>query len=224
MTEQVTEQPSQQGQEQAAQELTEKTTTKRPSQWETMSLKAFRENMRNEEHTLKNLTRIRNSLAGGMEGEEQQKKLRLVEALMRKKLKEGEKVLKRKAGTGERTVVEMVYRDTPGNRRLERVGKTYSKVSYTNPEMVETRIRIGRRRRAPVENDPEQPDSKKKKKNVWIQAVETAKRELQAPAFVIIRKESPDPNDLGVSIYNRAKAIVHALQQEQPQQQQEQVA
>ena len=139
---------------------------------------------------------------GGAPGPaEQDKKARAVYALMRERVDAGATVRRRKAGTGAKKEIQLVYRDTPANRKLSRVGVTYTKTVYENAEVEEVKRKLRRQKRA---KDP----SRKRSGNAWIRAVVAAKAELGAPSFLIIRRESDDPNDAGVRVYHRAKQLM----------------
>ena len=131
----------------------------------------------------------------------QDKKARAVYALMRERVEAGATVRRRKAGTGAKKEIQLVYRDTPANRKLSRVGVTYTKTVYENAEVEEVKRKLRRQKRA---KDP----SRKRSGNAWIRAVVAAKAELGAPSFLIIRRESDDPNDAGVRVYHRAKQLM----------------
>lgn len=186
---------------------------------ESMTPKELRTLLKDEGVGLNVLVRCRRSLniaLAAVETSEDQKekiedldeKLRLIESLMRKKIKNGETVKKRRPGTGEKRVTQHVYQDTPGNRRLDRVGKTYEKVMYVNGEITEASIKLRRRRRVVKKADDATPRA-----NAWIKAVQFAKEELGAPKFVIIRRESSVENDIGVKVYNRARELMKAAGQ-----------
>ena len=81
------------------------------------------------------------------------------------------------------------------------MGTTYAKVVYEDAETEDVIRKLRRHKRA---SDP----SKKRTGNAWIRAVASAKKEMNAPAFLIIRKQSDDPTDIGVSVYKRAKEIM----------------
>jgi hypothetical protein len=134
-------------------------------------------------------------------------KLRQVEKLMQALLAEGVSTRRRKSGTGERVEVQLVYRDTASNRKLERVGQAYSKVVYQGAEFEDnTRGTMRRRRRQPRE------DGAPKKANTWIESIAEAKAQLGLPAFVIVRKVVGDAADAdqvqGHQLYVRASELM----------------
>jgi len=138
-------------------------------------------------------------------------KLRYVEERMKAILDSGLQTKRRKAGTGDRVTVQMVYKDTPTNRRAGRVGQSYDKVTYENAEVATClRTRMRRRKRKSRASADGAPGPR----NAWITAVEQAKAELETPKFVIVRKEVRDPADaqqvLGNKVYLRAKELMAA--------------
>jgi hypothetical protein len=156
------------------------------------------------------LSRYRKLLTGA-KTKNNRLKLRHVEDQMKAILDKGLETKRRKAGTGERVMVKMVYKDTPGNRRADRVGKEYEKVTYENAEVATcVRTRMRRRKRQSRAN----PDGTPGPRNAWIVAVEQAKAELDTPKFVIVRKEVRDPADetqvVGNKVYLRAVEIMAA--------------
>lgn len=187
-----------------------------PSYFESLTTKDLRTLLKDENINLNVLVRCRRNLNTALNEAEAEKqpekiealdeKLRLVEKAMRKKLKNGETVKKRRPGTGEKRVTQHVYQDTPSNRRLERVGKTYEKVTYVNGEITDSAIKLRRRRRAQSKGGSDAAP----RANAWIKAVQFAKEELGAPKFVIIRRESSVENDIGVRVYNRARELMKA--------------
>ena len=139
------------------------------------------------------------------------------------------KTRRRKEGTGELQEQELEYKDTPTNRKLDRVGKTYKRVYYKDAEYEEVQRRVRRRKirrkdddDAGADGDAEdnggkakkQKDKTKKKRstNLWIDSVAQAKKELDAPRFLIVRREAPDPSNevqvLGAKVYKRAMEIM----------------
>jgi hypothetical protein len=134
-------------------------------------------------------------------GIDQGKKARAVYAMLRARVDVGVPLKRRKAGTGSKRELQVEYKDTPANRKAGRVGTTYAKVVYEDAETEDVTRKLRRHKRA---SDP----SKKRTGNAWIQAVASAKKEMNAPAFLIIRKQSDDPTDIGVSVYKRAKEIM----------------
>lgn len=156
------------------------------------------------------LSRYRKILTGA-KTKNNRNKLRHVEDEMKAILDKGLETKRRKAGTGNRVMVKMVYKDTPGNRRADRVGQEYEKVVYENSE-VETRVRTRMRRRK--RQSRTNSDGTPGPRNAWIVAVEQAKAELETPKFVIVRKEVRDPTDegqvIGNKVYVRAMEIMVA--------------
>lgn len=135
--------------------------------------------------------------------EEQDKKARIIYALMKERVEAGATVRRRKNGTGAKREITMVYKDTAANRKLNRVGVSYTKTIYENAEVEEVARRLRRQKRAA---DP----TKKRTGNAWIRAVVAAKAELNAPPFLIIKKHAEDPLDIGVRVYIRAREIMNA--------------
>ena len=132
---------------------------------------------------------------------DQEKKARAVYALLRERVDTGEPVKRRKAGTGAKREVQVPYKDTQANRKAGRVGTSYAKVVYDDAVVEEVPRKLRKQKRVV---DP----TKKRTGNAWIKAVAIAKKEAGAPAFLIIRKASDDPNDVGVRVYHRAKEIM----------------
>lgn len=131
------------------------------------------------------------------------RKLKHVESLMKVILDNGLITTRRKSGTGERKEINLIYKDTPVNKRLGRVGNSYTKVVIEGGDVTEhtrTKMRRRKRRQRDVQANG--------KRNAWIEAIEQAKQELNAPKFIIIRKEVKDESDpnqvLGHEIYKRA--------------------
>ena len=139
--------------------------------------------------------------SGATSGIDQGKKARAVYAMLRARVDVGVPLKRRKPGTGSKRELQVEYKDTPANRKAGRVGTTYAKVVYEDAETEDVIRKLRRHKRA---SDP----SKKRTGNAWIQAVASAKKEMNAPAFLIIRKQSDDPTDIGVSVYKRAKEIM----------------
>lgn len=139
------------------------------------------------------------------------KKAKMVDSMLRERVAAGVTVRRRKPGSGTKTEVQLVYKDTPGNRKLGRVGQSYTKVLYENAEVEDVQRRLRRRKRAAATGT--------RQGNSWIRAVMQAKAELGAPGFLIIRKQAPeapaggaaDPAaELGARVYARAKEIMAA--------------
>lgn len=137
------------------------------------------------------------------------KKLRLVEKQMDAIIAAGLTTKRRRPGTGTRVVEKLVYQDTPGNRRLNRVGQEYERVIYQDAVWDDLQRSQKRRRRRAARGTDGAP-----RRNLWIDAVQQAKAELGAPKFVIVRKEAKDAEDeaqkVGVAVYNRAVEIMAA--------------
>jgi hypothetical protein len=180
-----------------------------------MDIKTFRSHLRKgPKYTT--LMRYRRDLANQPSEDEERKlldkkKLLAVEKTLRTMISEGMKVSRRKAGTGTRTEVEHEYKDTIANRKLNRVGQKYKRVVYEDYETEERDAVLRRRKR---KRDPDAP----KKTNLWIESVQIAKQELNAPKWIVIRKEVKDPDSedqkLAVKIYNRAMELMRKKKEE----------
>lgn len=157
----------------------------------------------------KGLDRYRRILAKA-DDETAQKKLKLVEKLMRAMIKSGDATLRRRVpGSGTRKEVERQYNDSARNRALDRVGKKYTTIVYEDPEYVEVQAKMRRRKRKREEGE-ERP------RNIWIEAVTQARKQLKVEGFVCVRKEPKDPDSkadvLGAKVYARACEIKKDLQ------------
>ena len=135
------------------------------------------------------------------------RKLKAVEVLMQAKLNDGLSTKRRKVGTGTRVIEKRVYKDTPGNRRAKRVGEEYDKVTYQDAEFeVRKRTKMRRRKRQP--RNPDAPP----RRNLWIESVQESKKQLNSPAFVIVRSKITDPDSeaqqIGFDVYTLAKKIM----------------
>jgi hypothetical protein len=164
----------------------------------------------NEETRFSTLNRYRRDYANS--GDEA--RLKLVNRRMQEILKNGGiKTRTRKEGTGERVEKTFTYSDSPSNRKLNRAGVEYKKWVWEGAEYVEVDRKIRKRRIKREKTEDEPP----KKKNMWIEAVQRAKVEFEAPAFLIVRREAKDPEDpiqqIGVRVYKRALEIMVELKE-----------
>jgi hypothetical protein len=177
----------------------------------------------NPDVSFNSLSRYRKTLAvaadappceGCTDAEETRKKLQTVEKLMRLRVKDGVLVRRRKPGTGSKAEVEVEYKDTQTNRKAGRVGLKYTKIVYQDGEVEESARKMRKRKRSTKDEDGTPVP---KRSNLWIQAVQQAKAELGAPAFLIIRREAKDPaNELdviGVKVYEKARENMALLKQ-----------
>ena len=162
-----------------------------------------------------------NRYARGYQNNGDDARLRVVNRRLQQLAKNGDlKTRRRKEGTGKRVEKTFVYNDTPSNRKLERVGKEYKKWVWEDAEYeeIERKIRRRRAKKRTAEEGLDEPE-KKKRRNLWIEAITQAKTELKAPAFLIVRREVKDPNDktqkMGVKVYERAVQIMAKLKEEQ---------
>jgi hypothetical protein len=143
------------------------------------------------------------------------KKLRFIETHMRNMINEGDGIVtkRRKPGTGERVIEKIPYNDTATNRRKGLVGKTYDRVTYKNPEIIETKKKGYRKRKRVMK-----PRDGAPRVNTWISCVQQAKKELGASGLVIFRKTVTDPEDPkqieGNKVYIRAKEIMEEKKSE----------
>ena len=188
-------------------------------------LKTFKKMLAEKDPSFSALTSLRSYLRKNLtkEGEEIDeaaedliiKKIRHVERLRANKMEEGVVVRKRKPGTGTRVVEKVPYRDTKANREKGLTpDKTYDRVVYKDAEYIEYK-QTNMRRARPKKRKSQSDDKKGKKRNFWIEAMQRAKQELGAPAFVIVRKTVSDPKDedqiLGHRVHKRAQEIKEEL-------------
>jgi hypothetical protein len=128
---------------------------------------------------------------------------------MREILDSGYVVKKRTQGTGSRIEEEKEYKDTPSNRALGRVGLKYRSVRFENPDYHFIAPKLRRKRKVRSEEE-----KKNAKTNLWIASVGQAKLELDAPKWVVIRREAlvsggAGDDDIGVKVYKRAMEIMN---------------
>ena len=149
---------------------------------------------------------------------------------MKSKLaEEGISGKKRVPGTGTKVVTKHEYKDTPENRKAGRVGQTYERVTYKDAEYTDyvqkkmRRLKLKRKREeVDAEGNPVAP--KKKRTNFWIQSMQEAKTQLNAPKMLLPRKTITDESDesqklahevylLAVEINNKKKAEAKAAKE-----------
>lgn len=177
--------------------------------------KTFKKTINEKERKYTTLAVLRGKLVKLDTNEENTKKIRFLQHKMKKLVKEGVPMKKRIPGTGERVIVKIPYKDTPGNQKAGRVGQTYDKVVWQNAEYDENATRKMRKFKfkRPVTYDKD--GNPIKKQNVWITAMQQAKQNLGAPSFVTPKKEVVDPNDekqvIGHKVYVEAKRILAEL-------------
>lgn len=180
-----------------------------------MDIKSFRSHLR-KSPKYSTLMRYRRNLSNIDETDEEKdklnnKKLLAVEKLLRSMINDGVKISRRKPGSGVRKEVEYEYKDTLSNRKLNRVGEKYTRVVYEDYETEEKDAVLRRRKRKRNSDKP-------KKTNLWIESVQIAKQELNAPKWIVIRKEVKDENSdeqkLAVKIYNRAMELMKSKKDE----------
>jgi hypothetical protein len=150
-----------------------------------------------------NLVKLRKELRAN---EDLKSRLQRTEKRMREILESGYVVKKRTQGTGSRIEEEKEYKDTPSNRALGRVGLKYRSVRFENPEFHFIAPKLRRKRKVRSEEE-----KKNAKTNLWIASVGQAKLELDAPKWVVIRREAPvgaADDDIGVKVYKRAMEIM----------------
>ena len=159
-----------------------------------------------EEAKFNSLLKLRKTL---LNFEEQKKKTKLVEKRLRERIQEGYTIRRRKAGSGERVEVTKVYKDSPNNQRLNRVGQEYKTVVYRNSDFEEVVPRIPKRPKRRANNS---------QKNCWLESVAEAKAKLNAPKWVVIRKELKNPEDpaevMGHRVYTSAMEILCAKKEQ----------
>jgi hypothetical protein len=157
-----------------------------------------------KEASYPNLVKLRKEL---LANEELKNRLQRTEKRMREILDSGYVVKKRMQGTGSRIEQEKEYKDTPSNRALGRVGLTYKSVRFENPDYHFIAPKLRRKRKVRSEEE-----KKNAKTNLWIASVGQAKLELDAPKWVVIRREALDSgaaDDIGVRVYKRAMEIMN---------------
>jgi hypothetical protein len=177
-------------------------------------LKAYLEEQQPKYQTLA-LTRgyLRQLIKENPDDKSARSKVRVVEKIMDAKLagEGGDDVVRkrRKPGTGTPKVTEHVYKDTPTNQKLGRVGQTYTRTTYEDAEYDTHRQVKMRRTRL-----RSKPDPATRRANPWIDAMRQAKQELGAPGFCIVRRNVSDPDDeeqqMGRRVYLRSVEIMKA--------------
>ena len=149
-------------------------------------------------------------------------KIRYVEVRMRKlnKGKDGEQATRKRRVPGTGTLVEreVEYKDTAANRRANLVGQKYTVREYDNAEYVRVPRKMRKISAARASNLGGE-DKAPRKKSLWIEAMQIAKKELGLPAFTIVRKQVTDENDEdqknGHLLYVKAKEIMAELKEQQ---------
>ena len=183
----------------------------------TMKPQDFVEYLSNHPKKYTTLCRYRNLLMrANVEDKKQaryaREKLKHVEDVMDTILSSGLVTKRRKPGTGTLVFEEIPYKDTPTNRKLGRVGKTFQVKKYVDAEFEEHTHTRKRRRKRTVKPKTDENGEPIKRKNPWIECVTEAKKVLNAPRFVIHRKEITDPNDpkqvMGHEVYMLAKKMM----------------
>ena len=138
------------------------------------------------------------------------RKLKTIEEMMQVIIDVGHTTQRRVANTGTRETIELVYKDTVSNQKLNRVGQKYTKVVYTGATFEDSKRLKMRRRRRNTNANPDVPH----RTNLWIEAIGKAKVELETPKLVIVRKVVSDPTNekqiIGHKVYLRAKEIIAA--------------
>lgn len=145
-------------------------------------------------------------------------KIRFVQRKMNDCLAQGKVTRRRVPGTGERVTVDKEYKDTPENRKRNRVGQTYQRTVYENAEYLDHRQQKMRRKRVKRSDEDVSDGIEYVRRNFWIEAMAIAKRNLGAPAFVVVRKEIDDQADetqiLGYKVYVEARRVLEELRKE----------
>ena len=138
------------------------------------------------------------------------KKIRFVERKLKSSLEVGVTMRRRIPETGTRVVSTHTYKDTPSNRKRERVGVSYEKVSYKDADYEEIqrkRFRKYKTKKVVAEGE-DGASSKPKRRNLWIEAMKIAKANVDAPALSIVYKEVKDPSNpkqvIGHQVYCEA--------------------
>lgn len=187
-----------------------------------MTRKDFATILSTSEPSYNTLNRYRKVLTKSYKEDEDKdtlRKLTSVEKIMKDLVKDGESVKRRKAGTGTRVEKELEYKDTAANRKLDRVGKKYTRVVWQDAEFEEKPRKVRKRRRVSKPQTDETGEAVPKKKNLWITAVARAKEELDAPKMLIIRREARNPENpdevFGVKVYERAVEIMRKAREEE---------
>ena len=186
-----------------------------------MDLNAFKRVLKDAKTTFTSLGSLRGYLTKQEPSDVNAKKIRFVQNLMKEYLGDTGRCTRRRVpGTGDKVIVKIPYKDTPDNRKAGRVGQTWDKVVYENAEYSDyTQKKMRRYRiRQPEEVGADgKPVVKKRSRTLWIEALEQAKHKLNAPNFVVYRKDVKDPNDpeqvLGQQVYNEAMQILAVLKE-----------
>lgn len=138
------------------------------------------------------------------------KKIKTLEKAMRIQIDNGITRKRRKAGTGTRVAVTNVYKDNKNNRLLDRVGKEFTTYKWVDAEVEEVPVKLRRRKRRRKDTD----EAGEKRVNLWIESVDQAKKELDAPKWCIIRKAPKNPenitpeDEISCKVYARAIEIL----------------
>lgn len=140
--------------------------------------------------------------------DENETRLRYIHARMCE-VASGQTVKKRVPGSGTKVTKTFQYKPTKANIQAGREGE-YTREVWENAEYTYVPRKI-RKRRIKFQNE----EKKRRAPNQWLKAMELAKAELNAPAFCIVRKQSDDPNDVGVKVYLRAKKIMQEAKESQ---------
>lgn len=191
----------------------------RRTQLHECDMKSFKKIIKANDSSYTAIASLRGYLAKKERTELTTRKIRYLQNIMRSELKEGGITTKRRVpGTGEKVIVKVEYRDTPENRKMNRVGQTYDKVTYKNAEYtdyVQKKMRRYKTKRPTRVDDDGNPI---KRRNVWIEAVTQAKANYGVPNLVVVRKEVTDKNDpdqvMGKKVYIEAKKILARIKEE----------
>lgn len=186
---------------------------------QTATLREFKASLDNKPRAYNSLASLRGYL---MKQEEitplLRKKILYTQRKMNEAVENANAGKRRVPGTGERIEEVVEYKDTPENRKRNRVGQTYTRVTYKDAEYEERTQRRPRRIRIKTTEPEVEGFTKPVRRNFWIEAMEIAKSELGAQSFIVVRKEVTDPNDedqvFGHKVYLRAAEILQKLREE----------
>lgn len=185
----------------------------------TCSLNKFKAALDEREHSYSALANLR---AHFLKREEltpvQANKFRYLQRKMRSCVKEGRVSRRRVPGTGKAVEVEMEYKDTPDNKRKNRVGQKYKRVVYEGAEYVEHKQKKMRTTRISQPGPKVEGFTPPVRRNFWIEAMAKAKQNLGTDNFVVPFSEVKDPDDekqvLGHKVYLEAHRIMKQLREE----------
>ncbi len=146
--------------------------------------------------------------APGLNNRARNKKLAIIEAIIKARSEKGETVKRRIKGTGLKTETTEAYLDTEMNRRLCRVGVKYAVTRYENAQYEDVPLPVPRRRKR-----KHKKRKLSKRQMAWIEAQAQAKKEMGIESFVASLKALPEnPTEKQAEqhrFYLRSK-VIHA--------------